>query len=174
MPELRAVPAKWCHEPSKMPAEVARACGFVVGATYPRPVVDEKESAKRAKALVSAVKKLEATKIEARKVYEKHGSRARRDNAKDAASEERPTKRARAKPAALPPGQTTLNFASKPGRASPPRPREEEGDVAPPRPREEEVICLDDGPAASWTCRACTFLNEKPHAPVCAACETAR
>ena len=153
-----------------MPAEVARACGFVVGATYPRPVVDEKESAKRAKALVSAVKKLEATKIEARKVYEKHGSRARRDNAKDAASEERPTKRARAKPAALPPGQTTLTFS----RASPPRPREEEGYAAPPRPREEEVICLDDGPAPSWTCRACTFLNDKPHAPVCAVCETAR
>ena len=59
-------------------------------------------------------------------------------------------------------------------RASPPRPREEEGDVAPPRPREDEVICLDDDPAPSWTCRACTFLNEKPHAPVCAVCETAR
>ena len=160
VPELRAVPAKHVHEPSLMPPEVAQACGFVLGATYPRPVVDEKASAKRAKARVTAVKRLDETKREAREVYVRHGSRARRDAKDDAAafSEERPAKRARGRPAALAPGQTTLAF---------------------PR-RTEAVICLDgsdddDAPAAGpWTCRACTFLNDKPHAPVCGVCATSR
>lgn len=40
VPELAAVPAKFIHEPWKMPAEVQRRAGCTIGKEYPMPVVD--------------------------------------------------------------------------------------------------------------------------------------
>ena len=40
VPELARVPVKYVHEPSRMPLEVQRASGCVIGRDYPAPVVD--------------------------------------------------------------------------------------------------------------------------------------
>ena len=44
-------------------------------ALYPKPIVDEKLSAKRTKDIISEIKKRSKTKDEARQVFLKHGSR---------------------------------------------------------------------------------------------------
>jgi len=49
VPELRAVPDRWIHEPSRMPPDVQRAFHCVIGVDYPAPLVDH--SRQRAKAL---------------------------------------------------------------------------------------------------------------------------
>jgi hypothetical protein len=59
-----------------MPIAVQRTCGVVIGDHYPRPVVDEKATARVAKERVAAVKKRSRTKAEAQRVYVKHGSRS--------------------------------------------------------------------------------------------------
>jgi len=74
VPELRTVPKQYIHEPWKMPKLVAQSCSSDWKA-YPRPIVDEKQSAKDAKEKVGRIKRSEAAKKEAKKVYEKHGSR---------------------------------------------------------------------------------------------------
>jgi deoxyribodipyrimidine photo-lyase len=40
VPELANVPTKFVHEPWKMPPEVQRKSGCVVGRAYPLPIVD--------------------------------------------------------------------------------------------------------------------------------------
>ena len=40
VPELARVPVKYVHEPSRMPLEVQRKSGCVVGRDYPAPMVD--------------------------------------------------------------------------------------------------------------------------------------
>lgn len=40
VPELRAVPDRWIHEPAQMPVEVQRAFRCVIGVDYPAPLVD--------------------------------------------------------------------------------------------------------------------------------------
>ncbi len=83
-PELINVPTKYIHEPSKMPICIQKQYGIRIGSGqgyhYPRPIVDEKLSARRGKDRVAAVRKLESTKKLAQKVYEKHGSRKRRND----------------------------------------------------------------------------------------------
>ncbi|MCS7080405.1 MAG: DNA photolyase family protein [Chloracidobacterium sp.] len=49
VPELRTVPDRWIHEPSRMPPDVQRAFRCVIGDDYPAPIVDH--SRQRAKAL---------------------------------------------------------------------------------------------------------------------------
>jgi deoxyribodipyrimidine photo-lyase len=44
IPELKALPDKWLRRPWEAPAEVLRAAGVELGRTYPRPVVDLRES----------------------------------------------------------------------------------------------------------------------------------
>ena len=108
VPELKSVPNEYIHEPFKMPHSVQKKCGLIlvgkkvgkppdglasfVKATksdcsrasavncqqYPYPIVDEKASAKTSKDKMSSVRKQQATKEEAHKVYIKHGSRRTR------------------------------------------------------------------------------------------------
>jgi deoxyribodipyrimidine photo-lyase len=47
LPELHAVPDEYVHEPWKMPAEVQRATGCVIGADYPHPIVDHAAAKER-------------------------------------------------------------------------------------------------------------------------------
>ena len=85
VPELRRVPDEHIHEPWKMPLQTQRRCKTRVTSKqdeagedfiyYPKPIVDEKESAKRAKDAVSEVRKQSETRIVAGQVFEKHGSR---------------------------------------------------------------------------------------------------
>jgi hypothetical protein len=57
---------------------------------YPYPIVDEKSTAKIAKDKLSVVRKQEATKEEAQRVYIKHGSRRGRSDAKNSVSPKAP------------------------------------------------------------------------------------
>jgi len=57
VPELKALPDKWLACPWDAPNEVLRAAGVELGKTYPRPVVDLKESRDRALAGYEALKK---------------------------------------------------------------------------------------------------------------------
>jgi hypothetical protein len=87
IPELRDVPLRYLHEPSKMTAAQQATAGVCIAATrpaddgggtakwYPSPVVDTAASARLAKQRVSAVSRLPETKAEARQVFLKHGSR---------------------------------------------------------------------------------------------------
>ena len=50
---------------------------------YPKPIVDEKKSAKVAKDRLAAVRKQETTKAEAEQVFLKHGSRRSRSGDRD-------------------------------------------------------------------------------------------
>jgi deoxyribodipyrimidine photo-lyase len=47
VPELARVPAKYIHEPSKMPPEVQRASGGAIGRDYPMPIVDHASARER-------------------------------------------------------------------------------------------------------------------------------
>lgn len=47
VPELAKLPAKFIHKPREVPADVLRAAGVSLGRSYPRPIVDHKESRER-------------------------------------------------------------------------------------------------------------------------------
>ncbi|OYT73889.1 MAG: deoxyribodipyrimidine photolyase [Chloracidobacterium sp. CP2_5A] len=49
VPELRAVPERWIHEPARMPPDAQRAFRCVIGDDYPAPIADH--ARQRAKAL---------------------------------------------------------------------------------------------------------------------------
>lgn len=95
VPELRNVPDQYIHEPWKMSEALKdkyyknKLSLFAKGEAtledddcrpYPEPIVDEKESARVAKAKLNEVKKAVATRIQANQVYIKHGSRSRQSN----------------------------------------------------------------------------------------------
>jgi deoxyribodipyrimidine photo-lyase len=48
LPELRDVPDEFIHEPWKMPADVQRASGCIIGLNYPSPIVDHALAKERA------------------------------------------------------------------------------------------------------------------------------
>jgi deoxyribodipyrimidine photo-lyase len=92
VPELNKVPINFLFEPWKMSNSVQRSCQVVIGDTagaapteqgywkvYPKPIVNEQESARVAKQKVAGVRNESQTKRQAQKVYHKHGSRTRRD-----------------------------------------------------------------------------------------------
>ncbi len=56
LPELWDVPDKYLHEPWKMPPEVQRASGCLIGQNYPEPIVDHAAARKKALALYDAVR----------------------------------------------------------------------------------------------------------------------
>jgi deoxyribodipyrimidine photo-lyase len=94
--ELNKVPIEFLFEPWKMSKTVQRSCQVVIGDTtcaapteqqgcwnmYPKPIVNEQESARVAKQKVAAVRNQSKTKQQAQKVYHEHGSRTWRDGQK--------------------------------------------------------------------------------------------
>lgn len=153
VPELKNIPDDYIHEPWRMPKAVQSKAKVTIGVEYPFPIVDEKESAKVAKAKVATIRRQEATKQEATKVYAKHGSRtANRDRpaAKRAREGDRPQQRTLHDVV-----KTAEMMASKPTIAAP----------------ELTGSCL---PVAGWACAACTFINDKPVALACSVCGTFR
>jgi deoxyribodipyrimidine photo-lyase len=57
VPELARLPARFIHRPWEAPGEVLRAAGVVLGATYPRPIVDHATARAR---FLSAAKRFRA------------------------------------------------------------------------------------------------------------------
>ena len=79
VPELGSVPLEYLHEPSKMPEDVQRAAGCIIGEDYPAPLVDHKEAVAHAKSRVYGARRQAEAREEAKQIYEKHGSRRRPD-----------------------------------------------------------------------------------------------
>jgi deoxyribodipyrimidine photo-lyase len=77
VPELAGVPAAFIHEPWKMPPEVQRAAGCVIGRDYPAPVVEHEAAARVAKARIHAVRQGTAFHAEKQAVMVRHASRKR-------------------------------------------------------------------------------------------------
>jgi deoxyribodipyrimidine photo-lyase len=90
VPELNNVPIKFLFEPWKMSKSMQLSCQVLIGDTscaapteqeqgywnvYPKPIVNEQESARVAKQKVAAVRNQSQTKQQAQKVYHEHGSR---------------------------------------------------------------------------------------------------
>ncbi len=56
LPELAGVPDKYIHEPWKMPPDIQRTSGCLIGQAYPAPIVDHAAARKKALAIYSAVR----------------------------------------------------------------------------------------------------------------------
>jgi deoxyribodipyrimidine photo-lyase len=54
VPELRALPNDWIHQPWAAPRDVLQAAGVRLGGSYPRPIVDHAEARTRALAAYAA------------------------------------------------------------------------------------------------------------------------
>lgn len=77
LPALVGIPDAFIHEPWKMPPEVQRASGCVIGRDYPAPLVDHEAAARAAKARIHAVRRGEAFHAEKQAVMTRHASRKR-------------------------------------------------------------------------------------------------
>lgn len=77
LPGLAAVPDEWIHTPWLMGAAQQRAAGVRIGDGYPAPVRDHEQAAREARAKLTAWKRAHVAREESRRVFEKHGSRAR-------------------------------------------------------------------------------------------------
>jgi len=196
VPELGSVPKKFIHEPWKMKKGQQQLCfaddsieadGSIN--TYPERIVDAQETARTAKAKLHAIRQQETTEELAQQVYQKHGSRTRRDS-------ERPKKRVlpKAAPSMDQPrissflvkdsGKQSTNTKSIAGIAYAKRPVEVlSGDVSRRLPNKK---LMESRPivmafqakvgtnVGSWACQTCTFFNDKPHGLVCSMCNSSR
>jgi hypothetical protein len=182
-------------------------------AHYPYPIVDEKSTAKVAKDKLSEIRKQEATKEEAQRVYIKHGSRRGRSDAKNSVSPKAPrsgTKRAKTdngQVSLLKSFQTQAPVPTAADRAvdnnnnrhdlvvdptdiiheSPVRIDSGKGrqKISPQKPSktqpaissffEKSNSATNDKPSGSeWSCKMCTFINDKPLALACGMCGSTR
>ena len=75
IPELSKVPLEFLACPWELPDLLAQSVGFKPGLDYPLPVVNPHTAISDARAKISAFRKQEGFAEEAKKVYQKHGSR---------------------------------------------------------------------------------------------------
>lgn len=75
VPELANVPDKFLAEPHKMPLSTQDQVGCIIGQHYPQPIVEHTVAYKTARDRIYALKKLDVSRQEARRVQQKHGSR---------------------------------------------------------------------------------------------------
>ena len=211
IPELENVPKEHIHEPWRMPLQLQRQIKTRITSKrdenqqdlvyYPKPIVDEKRTAKIAKDKVAAVRKQEDSKRTARQVYEKHGSRKVPSDFRSGKSQPSSAKKQKSEQTG---GQRsiTLFATSSTSKSSattaketmpipapiagPIRNKDQENvtsllgcDGDEKMPAVEEIAPTEairsnnsNGSTSAWTCKACTFDNDKPHAPVCELCGT--
>ena len=97
VPELKAVPQPFIHEPWKLSPIEAQSIGFKPGIHYPNPIVDHKLAVRYARQQFAEIRKRPETREANRAVYERHGSRSgspqRRIQGQDAAEFSRGTPR---------------------------------------------------------------------------------
>ncbi|MCQ8896020.1 deoxyribodipyrimidine photo-lyase/cryptochrome family protein [Limnobacter humi] len=75
IPELAALPTEWLAEPWNTPIIIQHDCGCVVGRHYPQPIVNPDTAISEARMKITAFRHQLGFVEEARRVYEKHGSR---------------------------------------------------------------------------------------------------
>jgi len=79
LPALARVSDTWIFEPWRMPANVQRDTGCVIGHDYPTPLVELEHSLRAARARYSDWRQRPGLREESRQVYKRHGSRKRQD-----------------------------------------------------------------------------------------------
>ena len=72
----------WIHEPAKMEVEMQRRLGCVIGQHYPAPIVDHRAAVQAARARLSTARKTTGFRDDAKKIYDKLGSRRRQNTRK--------------------------------------------------------------------------------------------
>jgi deoxyribodipyrimidine photo-lyase len=75
VPELAAVPPEWLPEPHRMPMDLQRRIGCIVGRDYPAPVVDARKAYAHARAKLEATKRRAQSDGTTEAVVRRHGSR---------------------------------------------------------------------------------------------------
>jgi deoxyribodipyrimidine photo-lyase len=75
LPALANVPKEFIFEPWTMPQGLQQEIGVIIGDTYPEPVVDHLATARHAREVMWALRREPGAREEARKVFDKHGSR---------------------------------------------------------------------------------------------------
>ncbi len=75
LPELEGVPAAFVAEPWRMPADVQRRAGCVIGRDYPPPIVDDRAAVGHAKERLYGLRATRAARAEADAIQDRHGSR---------------------------------------------------------------------------------------------------
>ena len=79
VPELSRVPNEHLPEPHRMPMHVQSQVGCVVGRDYPFPIVEHRTAYRMAQERIFAIRQTETAIDESKRVYQKHGSRKKRD-----------------------------------------------------------------------------------------------
>lgn len=75
VPELKNIPDQWIAEPWNTPTLIQQECGCQIGRDYPAPVVNPASAISDARKKITEFRHREGFFEEARRVYEKHGSR---------------------------------------------------------------------------------------------------
>lgn len=88
VPELKHVSDDWIHEPWKMDMSLQEKSKCVLGVEYPHPIVEHGEAIKAARQKISAARKEAGFREDAKKVFQKLGSRKRPRKSKKPAKQE--------------------------------------------------------------------------------------
>ena len=73
-----------------MPEDVQASAGCEIGRDYPAPIVDHKTAYAEARSRMASIRRRDAAREEAQKVYERHGSRRRPRPRQRATRKDRP------------------------------------------------------------------------------------
>jgi deoxyribodipyrimidine photo-lyase len=103
IPELKALPDSFIHEPWRAPQTVLDSAGVSLGEAYPHRLVDHELGARQARARIGAIRKGEDHKAVADAIQKKHGSRKSGLKATGSATSRRKAK-------AADPGQIRFDF----------------------------------------------------------------
>ena len=72
VPELKAIPLAFIHEPWKMSLLEQELYSFKIGKDYPSPIVDLDETQRFATQEMWGSRKIDEVKIEAKRILQKH------------------------------------------------------------------------------------------------------
>ena len=75
VPELKNVPSDYIQHPHLLSENMQKKLDCVIGKNYPKPVVDVRISAMKAKKKIFEVKKTKKAKLQSKEAYLMHGSR---------------------------------------------------------------------------------------------------
>lgn len=77
VPELARVPTAFLAEPHRMPTDMQREAGCLIGRDYPAPVVEHAAAYRQARERMGTIRRTEFARREAQRVYLRHGGRER-------------------------------------------------------------------------------------------------
>jgi deoxyribodipyrimidine photo-lyase len=77
VPELAHVETPWIHTPWMMSRAAQRAYGCIIGKTYPAPLVNHEQAARKAREQLYAKRRNTEAQRESRAIFDRHGSRKR-------------------------------------------------------------------------------------------------